>query len=234
MADFLRGSECDRAVVELDGEANSAVLAALAREALGPECLVAACPRERGGESSALARSICSHLGLHEVPLDTPPSDEPALARRTREARLSDLADREGWMVFCDADKTALALGACLPVTARRALAPLGDVFSTSLKATARRMIRCGRLPAAVASALEPEDKRSESRERILELSIESGWTPGQIVAAGYDAEEVAGTLRRANGAESIRRRMPIVLQVSARSFGPGRRMPIACRPPGL
>jgi len=51
-----------------------------------------------------------------------------------------------------------------------------------------------------------------------------------QIVRQGFDAELVRRVVSMVTATEYKRRQAPPVLKVTARAFGSGRRLPIACR----
>ena len=61
----------------------------------------------------------------------------------------------------------------------------------------------------------------------MLQHYIEQRKGPSEIIAMGYDPEQVRRILRMVNRAEFKRFQAPPVLRVSPKSFGLGRRMPI-------
>jgi hypothetical protein len=77
-----------------------------------------------------------------------------------------------------------------------------------------------------------PADLSPAELEEVLSRRIEQGHTAGQIAAGGFDPETVNRVVRRVERAEPARRQTPVVLEVSTRAFGPGRRMPLVRRYP--
>ncbi len=64
----------------------------------------------------------------------------------------------------------------------------------------------------------------------ILDLYIEEGKSPKEIVRAGFDRATVDWVVRAVNASEYKRRQAAPGLRVTSKAFGMGRRMPIAAR----
>ncbi len=69
-----------------------------------------------------------------------------------------------------------------------------------------------------------------EDLDPILEAYIEEDKGIGEIVAAGFDEEDVKDAIQRVEAAEYKRRQTPIGIKVTPRAFGRERRMPITHR----
>ncbi len=69
-----------------------------------------------------------------------------------------------------------------------------------------------------------------ETLDPILEAYIEEDKGVGEIVAAGFDEEDVKDAIQRVEAAEYKRRQTPIGIKVTPRAFGRERRMPITHR----
>jgi NAD+ synthase (glutamine-hydrolysing) len=66
--------------------------------------------------------------------------------------------------------------------------------------------------------------------DAVLELYVDRDQGREAIVAAGFDAELVARTLRMVDTAEYKRRQYPPGTKISAKGFGKDRRLPITNR----
>jgi NAD+ synthase (glutamine-hydrolysing) len=69
-----------------------------------------------------------------------------------------------------------------------------------------------------------------EVLDPILEAYVEEDKGVGEIIAAGFDEEDVKRAVRLVDRAEYKRRQAPTGIKVTARSFGRDRRMPITNR----
>ena len=69
-----------------------------------------------------------------------------------------------------------------------------------------------------------------EVLDPILEAYIEEDKGIGEIVASGFDEEDVRRAVKLVDAAEYKRRQAPTGIKVTARSFGRDRRMPITNR----
>jgi len=88
-------------------------------------------------------------------------------------------------------------------------------------------------IPSAV---LRPNQKDEDTLppypllDQILELHIEAGQSADEIIAQGLPPETVRWVVRQVARMEYKRRQAPLVLRVTSRAFGTGRRFPIAAR----
>ena len=64
----------------------------------------------------------------------------------------------------------------------------------------------------------------------ILEAFVEDDRTLDEIVAMGYDEAEVRRVMSLVTNSEYKRRQAPLVLRISPKAFGSGRRLPIVHR----
>jgi NAD+ synthase (glutamine-hydrolysing) len=69
-----------------------------------------------------------------------------------------------------------------------------------------------------------------EILDRILELYVEDGASREEIIAAGHSPVVVDDILRRIRLSEYKRFQAAPALKITAKAFGPGRRMPLAAR----
>lgn len=163
LRDFIRSSGDEgQVLLGLSGGLDSALVAALAVEALGPEkVLGVAMPSEfNAPESLSLARELAKNLGISflTVPIDgvresftrsfllTPKRDEKSghladenIQARIRGILLMYLANREGRLVLTTGNKSEAAMGySTLYGDTCGAIAPLGDVYKSRVFDLAR------------------------------------------------------------------------------------------------
>ncbi|MCS6796974.1 MAG: NAD+ synthase [Myxococcota bacterium] len=170
--DFVRKCGLSRVVLGVSGGIDSALVAALAARALGPENVLALSmpTRYSSPESVEDARVLCEALGvawrlvpidpIFQAHLDTlePPlataqaqSAEDAtwenVQARIRAAVLMAFANRTGAMLLATGNKSELATGYCtLYGDMAGGLAPLGDVYKTEVYRLAREInLQAGR-----------------------------------------------------------------------------------------
>jgi len=169
---------------------------------------------------------------------------------RIRGAILMAVSNAEGRLVLATGNKSELSLGYCtLYGDTVGGLAVLGDVFKRDVYALARRANRAGECipessitkpPSAelAPGQLDADDLPPyELLDAVLEQAIERGRGAAGIAEAlarapGLSAtpEAIAGIVRRLDQSEYKRRQAPLVLRVSPKAFGAGRRLPIVHR----
>ncbi|MEV7086727.1 NAD+ synthase [Streptomyces sp. NPDC093085] len=171
---------------------------------------------------------------------------EENLQARLRGTMLMALSNQEGQIVLAPGNKSELAVGySTLYGDAVGAYGPIKDVYKTQVFRLARWRNRAaeerGQLPpipeASItkppSAELRPGQVDTDSLpdydvlDRILELYVDRDQGMDAIVAAGFDAELVAKTLRMVDTAEYKRRQYPPGTKISAKGFGKDRRLPI-------
>lgn len=174
---------------------------------------------------------------------------EENLQSRLRGTMLMALSNQEGQIVLAPGNKSELAVGySTLYGDSVGAYGPIKDVYKTSVFRLARWRNRAaeerGRTPpipeASISkppsAELRPGQVDTDSLpdydvlDRILELYVDRDQGKDAIVAAGFDAELVARTLRMVDTAEYKRRQYPPGTKISAKGFGKDRRLPITNR----
>jgi NAD+ synthase (glutamine-hydrolysing) len=163
---------------------------------------------------------------------------------RIRGAILMAIANAEGRLVLATGNKSELSVGYCtLYGDMVGGLAVLGDVYKHDVYALARHVNRAGeRIPRRTiekppSAELAPGQLDSDdlppydALDAILEQAIEGGLGPASVrPPAGLSAEQAAAIVRRLDRNEYKRRQAPLVLRVSSKAFGAGRRLPIVHR----
>jgi NAD+ synthetase len=241
IADFARKNRLERAVLGLSGGVDSALVAALARAALGPGRVTAlALPsRHTDPRSTTAAEELARTLGIAFEVLPIEPLHAaaeavlgPRLAAGTAaenvQARLRALllmaeVNAHGGMLLNTSNKTELALGyGTLYGDLAGALAPLADLTKPEVQAVA----------AWVDRARWPIPAFIRTRPPSAELS------PGQVDP--FDYAELAPRLEalvQANRSdpallrsEHKRGQLGVALKLSAKAFGSGRMIPVTRR----
>jgi NAD+ synthetase len=258
ISDYARKVGMGTAVLGLSGGVDSAVVACLAADALGPDAVVGvAMPGPFSApESLEDARRLASDLGiqlrtipivsLYEAWLETLrphfeglPFDttEENLQARIRGNVLMALSNKHGHLVLATGNKSELAVGYCtLYGDLSGGLAAISDVWKTRVYDLARlyRAIPRRTIERPPTAELRPGQRDTDSLppydvlDRILRRRIEQGASLGELVASGEDAPTVERVLRLVERNEYKRRQMPPGLKVTPTAFGVGWRMPIA------
>jgi NAD+ synthetase len=254
--DFALKNGVRRAFLGLSGGIDSALVACIAAEALGPSAVTAlALPsRHSDPRSTSSARELAASLGigfeeasiepLHQAFEDAlapllagaPEGDTTAenIQARLRAIVLMAHVNRRGGVLLNTSNKTEITLGyGTLYGDMAGSLSVLGDLTKTQVYAVARFLHReRGVIPAF-----------------ILERPPSAELRPGQVDPFDYDKvaplaealvqREVSGELpegapdeiarfrRLIRGAEHKRWQAGIILKVSERAFGSGRMMPV-------
>jgi len=259
LRDYVRKSNFNGALLSLTKDAASAVVATLAVDALGPgQVRALAMYGEQKQDTLDDVRQLAHNLGvkMEAVSIEAAGDAVDAAVRATggrndavRGAQMRDrvcgsilsaCAETEGRLALAPVDKTDLALGRyTLAGSMPGALAPIGDVLTQDvlrlgehLSGTRERIPR-GMLEDPRGSggqeggAIEPD---GPAVDEILAGYVEQGRTVEQIAADGFDRELVARTVRQVDRTEYRRKQAPLVLMVTSRAFGSGRRFPVARR----
>ncbi|NUQ76221.1 MAG: NAD+ synthase [Polyangiaceae bacterium] len=254
--DFAQKNGVRRAFLGLSGGIDSALVACIAADALGPSAVTAlALPsRHSDPRSTTSARELAASLGigfeeasiepLHRAFEETlapllagaPEGDTTAenIQARLRAVVLMAHVNRRGGVLLNTSNKTEITLGyGTLYGDMAGTLSVLGDLTKTEVYAIARHLHKeRGLIPAF-----------------ILERPPSAELRPGQVDPFDYDKaaplaealvqseagggllegppDEIAKFRRLIRGAEHKRWQAGIVLKVSERAFGSGRMMPV-------
>ena len=170
---------------------------------------------------------------------------EENLQSRIRGTVLMALSNKLGWMVLTTGNKSEMAVGySTLYGDTAGGYAVIKDVPKTLVYALARRVNeRAGReiIPGAVLTKPPSAELRANQRDDdslppydvldpILEAYVEGDLTAGELVEAGYDADQVRQIVRLVDLAEYKRRQTPPGVRVTPKAFGKDRRVPITNR----
>jgi NAD+ synthase (glutamine-hydrolysing) len=180
-------------------------------------------------------------------PFDGLPEDETEenIQSRIRGNILMALSNKFGWIVLSTGNKSESSVGySTLYGDTAGGFSVIQDVPKTLVYRVCRHINEVeGRevIPDSILtkepSAELKEDQRDtdslppyETLDPILEAYVEEDKGIGEIVAAGFDEEDVRQAVKLVEASEYKRRQAPTGIKVTARSFGRDRRMPITNR----
>jgi NAD+ synthase (glutamine-hydrolysing) len=263
--DYVSKCGFSKVVIGLSGGIDSALVAAIAVEALGAENVQGiGMPSGFSSEGSVSdAEQLAKNLGIafsiapiREVYTQFEQALEPFfrgttfglaeenLQPRIRGSLLMALSNKTGALVLTTGNKSEMACGYCtLYGDMVGALAVIGDVYKTEVYTLARYANRAREvIPEATltkppSAELRPGQKDTDSLppydvlDPILRAYIED-YTPAEEIAnaQGVELTLVQQVIRLVELSEYKRQQAAPVLKVSRKSFGTGRRFPIAAK----
>ena len=255
--DYLRKNGFARVIIGISGGIDSALVAALAVEALGHDAVSGVflpsniSSQESHDDAHALARSLA--INIIDVPISEIVSSSHAalqqgitglaaenLQARVRGMLLMALANEHNALILTTGNKSEIAVGYnTLYGDTVGALAPIGDLYKTQVWAMAQGM--GGLIPQQIidkppTAELRPNQKDEDDLppypvlDAILEQLIEKNASRDDLVARGFPMATVDDVTARYYRGEYKRRQLPPAIKVSAKAFGSGRRIPITHR----
>ncbi len=263
--DYVRKCNFSKAVIGLSGGIDSALVAAIAVDALGKDnvlCIGMPSPYSSQGsiaDSEQLAKNlgvrfevlkIGSIFGEYTRTLEglfagrAPDITEENLQSRIRGGLLMAISNKLGALVLTTGNKSEMATGYCtLYGDMVGALAVIGDVIKTNVYRLCRYVNRDQEIiPQAIldkppSAELRPGQVDTDSLppydvlDPIIEAYIERYETP-EAIAEQYsiDLELVRSVVKLVERSEYKRQQAAPVLKVTPKSFGMGRRFPIAVK----
>jgi NAD+ synthase (glutamine-hydrolysing) len=172
-----------------------------------------------------------------------PDITEENIQARIRGNLLMAVSNKFGWLVLTTGNKSELSVGySTLYGDLAGGFAVIKDVPKTLVYALARHRnegdapIPEGILTRAPSAELRPDQRDEDSLppyerlDPILEQYVELDADREQLIAHGFDPDEVDGIIRLVDRAEYKRRQAPPGIKISTRAFGRDRRMPITNR----
>lgn len=168
---------------------------------------------------------------------------EENMQSRSRAVILMAIANKFGYILLNTSNKSELAVGyGTLYGDMCGGLSVIGDLYKTEVYGlcqfinSQKEIIPANILSKAPSAELRPNQKDSDSLpdyevlDDILFHYIEQRKGPDEIIALGFEEALVKRTLKMVNTNEWKRLQAPPVLRVSAKAFGPGRRMPLVAK----
>ena len=263
--DYVRKCGFKKVLIALSGGIDSALVAAVAKDALGAENVLAIgmpSPYSSAG-SIEDSRQLAATLGIRFeliaisdlfmgytqalAPLFTglvPDTTEENIQSRIRGTLMMALSNKFSSLVLTTGNKSEMAVGYCtLYGDMVGALAVIGDLVKTRVYAVChwlnreREVIPYAILEKPPSAELRPDQKDTDSLppyevlDPILEAYVERYEPPERIAQEnGFDLALVQQVVRLVERSEYKRQQAAPVLKVTSKSFGMGRRFPIAVK----
>ncbi len=263
--DYVRKCGFRKALVALSGGIDSALVATIASEALGPENVIGiGMPSPYSSQGSINdSRQLAAHLGIRFELIEisglfhqytdaleplfkglAPDITEENIQSRIRGNLLMALSNKFSALVLTTGNKSEMAVGYCtLYGDMVGALAVIGDLVKTRVYAVARwlnrerEMIPLATLEKPPSAELRPDQRDTDSLppyevlDPIIEAYVERYETPEHIACKrGLPLDLVQQVVRLVERSEYKRQQAAPVLKVTSKSFGMGRRFPIAVK----
>lgn len=263
--DYVRKCGFSKVLVGLSGGIDSALVAAIAVDALGAENVQGiGMPSEFSSTGSVTdAEALANNLGIAftTLPIRSIYTDfcsvlepffagtsfglaEENLQPRIRGSLLMAVSNKSGALVLTTGNKSEMACGYCtLYGDMVGALAVIGDVYKTEVYALAhyanreREVIPSDTITKPPSAELRPGQKDTDSLppyevlDPLLRAYIEEYASADEIARTQQlPLELVLRVIRLVEISEYKRQQAAPVLKVSKKSFGMGRRFPIAAR----
>jgi NAD+ synthase (glutamine-hydrolysing) len=263
--DYVRKCGFSKVLIGLSGGIDSALVAAIAADALGKENVLAVgMPSPYSSQGSIDdSRALAANLGIrfeaigiselfHQYTQALDPLfagtkadlTEENLQSRIRGNLLMALSNKFGSLVLTTGNKSEMAVGYCtLYGDMVGALAVIGDLIKTRVYAICRwlnrerEVIPLPILEKPPSAELRPDQKDTDSLppyevlDPILEAYVERYESPECIAQKnGFPLEIVQQVVRLVERSEYKRQQAAPVLKVTSKSFGTGRRFPIAVK----
>jgi NAD+ synthase (glutamine-hydrolysing) len=263
--DYVRKCGFRKVLVGLSGGIDSALVAAIAKDALGAENVLGIGMPSPYSSSGSIedSRQLAANLGIRfEVigisglfeeytsalePLFEgmkPDTTEENIQSRIRGALLMALSNKLSALVLTTGNKSEMAVGYCtLYGDMVGALAVIGDLVKTRVYAVCRWLNRDHEvIPRAIlekppSAELRPGQMDTDSLppyevlDPILEAYVERYEPPERIAHDyGFELALVQHVVRLVERSEYKRQQAAPVLKVTSKSFGMGRRFPIAVK----
>ena len=257
LSDYVSKNAFEEVVIGISGGIDSAVTAAIAAEALGPERVhtVSMPSRYSSGETRDDAREVSENLGVdfREVPIETIVASfhealggleglaAENLQARIRGTLLMSLSNTHGWLVLATGNKSEMAVGyATIYGDMVGGFAVLKDVFKTDVFRLARHLNeRAGRELVPVSTIERPPSAELRADQRDdqslppydeLDPVLEAYVEldrSREELEAQFDPDVVARVLVLVDRAEYKRRQAAPGVKLRPRAFGRDWRTPI-------
>ena len=252
--DYVRKNGFEQVVIGVSGGIDSAVVAALATEALEPDnVLCVYMPSEFSSKDSLEdARAVSENLGAqfqileitdaHQSLRNALPESPTGLVDenlqpRIRGTLLMALANQHHGLVLCPGNKSEIAIGYnTLYGDTVGALAPIADLYKGQvyeLAASYGDLIPERIRTKPPSAELRPDQRDDDDLppydvlDPMLEQILEANASARQLLEAGFDASVIHDVMGRVARNEHKRNQLPPGLKLSPKAFGCGRRMPL-------
>jgi NAD+ synthase (glutamine-hydrolysing) len=263
--DYVRKCGFSKVLVGLSGGVDSALVAAIAVDALGKENVTTVGMPSQYSSTGSIddARALADNLGIRYTTIAIndlfeqytkalapsfagrqPDITEENIQSRIRGNLLMALSNKFNALVLTTGNKSEMSVGYCtLYGDMVGALAVIGDVVKTEVYQLCRYLNRDRTvIPLPIlekppSAELRPGQKDTDSLppydvlDPILQAYVERYETPEQIAAEyRFDLATVSQVVKLVERSEYKRQQAAPVLKVTSKSFGMGRRFPIAVK----
>ncbi|MDJ0626224.1 MAG: NAD+ synthase [Candidatus Caenarcaniphilales bacterium] len=252
--DYFQKTGFSKALIGISGGIDSALVACLAKEALGAKNVTGVLmPSVYSSEGSVLdAQNLLKNLGVASKRIGIQPilesflkqtgiqkltKAEENLQSRVRGNILMALANQDNALVLATGNKSEFAVGySTLYGDCCGALAPIGDLWKTQVWEISKTFpeIPLEIIQKPPSAELRPDQLDTDSLpdyetlDRVLSLIIENHFSEKKIVQMGFEEKTVKKIFHLLSVNEFKRRQAPIILKVSFKAFGSGWVYPIA------
>ncbi len=255
LRDYINKNGFKSVVLGLSGGIDSALVAAIAVDALGADRVhgVALPSKYSSQHSLADAADLAKRTGLNfrTIPIQPMVDEfinsvgltgiaEENVQARVRGTTLMGISNQEGHLVLATGNKSELAVGySTLYGDAVGAYAPIKDIYKTQVWALAKwrnlqhEVIPPNSISKEPSAELRPDQKDSDSLpdylllDQLLDMYVDQDLGAAGLLAAGYSADLINRVIGMVDRAEYKRRQYPPGPKVSKRAFGKERRLPI-------
>jgi len=260
LRDYVAKNGFEQVLVGVSGGIDSALVAALAVEALGPHSVhCISMPSRYSAEATrADARKLAEGLdaGFQEIGIEPmveaflevlapyfagrePDLTEENLQARIRGTLLMALSNKFGWLLVATGNKSELSVGyATLYGDMAGGFALLKDVYKTDVFRLARHL---GTIPQSIIDRAPSAELRADqldadslppypALDQVLEAYVEEDRTLEELSADGFDPDVVERAVALIDRAEYKRRQAPPGVRLRPKAFGRDRRTPITNR----
>ena len=257
LRDYVSKNGFEQVLVGLSGGIDSALVAALAVEALGSERVhcISMPSRYSSDATRNDARALAKELnaGFQEIGIEPmveaylevlapyfagrePDLTEENLQARIRGTLLMALSNKFGWLLVATGNKSELSVGyATLYGDMAGGFALLKDVYKTDVFRLAKHL---GTIPQSIIERAPSAELRADqldedslppypALDQVLEAYVEEDRTLEELSADGFDPDVVARAVALIDRAEYKRRQAPPGVRLRPKAFGRDRRTPI-------
>lgn len=258
--DYLAKTRQKSVVLGLSGGIDSALCAAIAAEAIGPENVfgVALPSRYSSEHSLSDAKGVATALGVNyrEVSIEAAhkafessialsPLAGENIQARIRAVILMGISNTEGHLLLTTGNKSEIAVGySTMYGDAAGGFGPIKDLYKTDVWAISRwrnessgkELIPWSSITKAPSAELRPDQKDQDSLpeyellDAVLRELIENSRTISEIVQLGFNKAIVSEIDAMVRKAEWKRSQGAIGTKTTKVAFGSGRRVPLTTR----